>query len=50
MDSSDGEYVRVHSISGHQVGAITSKGRNELRLPQGLYVVLSGGKTVKVRL
>lgn len=50
VDSTCGASIEVYSASGQHMATVTERGRNELTLPQGLYVVSSRGKTMKVRL
>ncbi len=50
IDSTNGREIRVHSVSGRHVATVNAKGRNEISLPKGVYVVSTHGKAVKVRI
>lgn len=50
IDNTEGHEVSIHSLTGQHMGTVTAPGRNEVALPQGVYLVSSRDKAVKVRI
>ena len=50
IDSTTDDVINVFTLSGLPAATAGSKGRTELTLPKGAYIVSSRGKTAKVNI